>query len=378
MKKEYLKNEICNFTLLKKNSYDINKNKNIYSTGLFKIDKPYKSFNKYLKGLDNWINYLEKNSPKDNYVLRIFIDESIFEDKGIMRKLNSCKYIEPVLFNCPNFKSKNNKKYHLGLFGTLTRFFPAFDFENNDTKNIISVDIDFGDLKMDFEIIEILKKNKKKFKNSLAGLIELKRYFDKRSNYPHLNAFLYFGKKLNKKYIIDYLNGTKIKNRTTKFLSRNIKNYEYGVDEIFLNNYLDNDISEINGIYYFNLNRFINRYQEQLKNKNSLHYFKIIFGKYFKNDKIENIIEKFNNLISKENLEDNKNKIKLKYILTNFYELIKKLVKDKREWLPMRFMKFILHKNINGIIYGIIFIKVDLINKTLKPTIYNAFLVKNI
>ena len=39
---------------------------------------------------------------------------------------------------------KSDSKYHIDLFGTLVRYFPLFNFNNNDAKSVIVVDIDIN------------------------------------------------------------------------------------------------------------------------------------------------------------------------------------------------------------------------------------------
>ncbi len=47
---------------------------------------------------------------------------------------------EIYLFDCKNYKSNN--LYHVDLFATFIRFFPLFDFKNNDADNVIISDVD--------------------------------------------------------------------------------------------------------------------------------------------------------------------------------------------------------------------------------------------
>tara|TARA_B110000037_G_scaffold218373_1_gene281248 strand:+ start:2131 stop:2493 length:363 start_codon:yes stop_codon:yes gene_type:complete len=116
--KLYLKNDICKFKPLFK--IDYNNKKNIFSACFFKLDgKSYKDFNIYLNGIQLFSKYVKKNRP--DYSIRLFIDNSIYNDKKIINILKKLNNIELVLYECSDYKVNKNK--HIGLFGTLIRFF---------------------------------------------------------------------------------------------------------------------------------------------------------------------------------------------------------------------------------------------------------------
>ena len=50
--------------------------------------------------------------------------------------------IHIIIFECCNYKE--DSKYHLDNFGSLVRYFPIFDFNNNDTNNVIICDIELN------------------------------------------------------------------------------------------------------------------------------------------------------------------------------------------------------------------------------------------
>lgn len=136
---EYLKNNICNFKPLFPIDYTIKKN--IVSCSFFKIETgAYKDFNVYIDGLEKLYKNILKNPYKLH--LRLFIDLSIYNDKQLMSRIQSMDKIELVLYSCPNFIIESNENFHYGLFGTMIRFFPMFDFKNNDARCVIISDID--------------------------------------------------------------------------------------------------------------------------------------------------------------------------------------------------------------------------------------------
>ena len=75
-----------------------------------------------------------------DFFLRLFIDDTIYTDSNIMDYLNKIKGIQLVHYSCQNFIANG---FHRGTFGTLVRFFPMFDFKNNDAEHVIITDIDW-------------------------------------------------------------------------------------------------------------------------------------------------------------------------------------------------------------------------------------------
>ena len=76
-----------------------------------------------------------------DFKLRLFIDQSVYNDKKIMNSLKHESTIEIVLYKCPSYVVEEDK--HKGTFGTLVRLFPIFDFKNNDANIVFVTDIDF-------------------------------------------------------------------------------------------------------------------------------------------------------------------------------------------------------------------------------------------
>lgn len=151
----YLLNNICKFTILK--NMNSNKKKDIISVSLFKLKSGgYKSFSKYINGLKVLNNLAKKN----NLEIRLFIDNTINDDKEIMDSIYKMEKITPILYECITFKIGN---HHVGLFGTIVRFFPLFDFENNDSRIVMILDADVEDLKdllnKQIELYNFIKKN---------------------------------------------------------------------------------------------------------------------------------------------------------------------------------------------------------------------------
>lgn len=131
---KYLDNKICNFRPLKNINYNIKKK--IFFLSLFKMKSGgYKNFNKYLNG----IKKLDEIAKNNDMEVRIFIDQTIESDKEIKNMLEKLDSVTLVVYECSDFLID---KHHVGLFGTLVRFFPLFKFPNNDAKVAFIVDAD--------------------------------------------------------------------------------------------------------------------------------------------------------------------------------------------------------------------------------------------
>lgn len=132
---KYLSNPLCEFKPLFKLT---KKKKNIVSSSFFKIHGGgYKKMDRYING----IRYVNKFivEEMENFIHRLFVDESIYNDQKIMKVLRRLK-IEIVVYKCPNYMVGD--KHHMGTFGTIVRFFPMFDFPGNDAKIVLISDID--------------------------------------------------------------------------------------------------------------------------------------------------------------------------------------------------------------------------------------------
>ena len=329
---EYLKNSICKFTPLFE--IDYNKKKNIISCSFFKMSEgAYKNFSKYTNGLKIFYNYINKNLK--NFTIRLFIEESILQDKKIMKDINKLKNLELVKFSCSSFKK--NKIYHRGTFSTFVRFFPIFDFKNNDSNIVIIADIDWSSIKhieSKFKMLDNYKLIKNKKKLDLNLLINTTFHqanvkYDYTYKKIKIGYFVAYNmlniKKINKNILIKYIkniDNTYIKlpytiynnsinyNFSSKYeLLQNKKSlinksgnnkFIYGIDEDFLNNtlkkYLINNKKSIgiiinldilNNIYYYLKN---NNYKLKGDVLNIYKYFfEFIFKGTVKDYKYESI-----------------------------------------------------------------------------------------
>jgi hypothetical protein len=128
---------------------------NIVSIVVFRLKDNYKSSMIYYNGLKKLIDTMP-HSLKQFY-LRIYYDDSIIKpehnDKNIdheiinywiplFDKIKDLKHVQLAHYECTDFKIKGTI-YHDGLFGTIIRFVPLFDYEDNKNIDIVIIsDID--------------------------------------------------------------------------------------------------------------------------------------------------------------------------------------------------------------------------------------------
>lgn len=144
-KKIYKIGEVCNFKELT-NLVD-NKKINAIVADLFCMKKntEYRSFEKYVIGLEEIIDKIMTEKPFNEMYFVLFIDNSIVNNKeiyeNIKRIINKIEN-RGILFHydCPILKNKEG--LHLDLLGSIIRFFPYFDFENNPFNFTLCIDVD--------------------------------------------------------------------------------------------------------------------------------------------------------------------------------------------------------------------------------------------
>jgi hypothetical protein len=336
---KYLNNSICNFTPLFNIDYTIKKN--IVSCCFFKRSTSYyKDFSKYVNGIEKLYYNVIKNF--ETFSVRLFIDNSIYNDNIIMDKLKKLKKIEIILYDCPIYKE--NIDYHQGLFGTIVRFFPLFNFKNNDANIVIVSDIDdfsFTQYNKLFKILKNYMKDNYIIKYSNAGrMYKNKEYYNNVYNdfildYIKPQEIIYL-KQIDYHVIINFLKNLDFNIKYTYYLNKNlvknekyISKYEnnghfiYGIDEYFLNNeylkyIIDNKLPFIErlnfnifNIYYYQINVRNEKWLD--KNMNT---FNILLNNILKSD--QNIDKNFE-VISNIIYNNDKKSLKLNYKLYKIF-----------------------------------------------------------
>lgn len=342
---KYLENDICDFEII--SSWDTSEKYNIISTCFFKMGSHYKNFDIYIRGLKNLIKLIKSQTY---YVLRIFIDKHIKADSIIYPLLIGSEQIQIILFKCSDYIKSN---YHVDVFGALVRLFPIFDFDSNDSLNVIIVDVDLNseDLNKLKILIDYTTSDKEVIGAGQVEKLLINKYL------PHYYCYLFavYNFKFDKSIIINFIkDAPNIKDKGIYNLR--LKPFGYGTDELFLNEYMmyDNSFKNINGVKIgillnYDINWFLYYYKKELlEDMASSTYanLKFILGKFYKpymsSEQMFNLIDKFTYRIKSN--DSNK-----KYISERFSELIKELDSKNLEWFSLEHIKLI-NKNFNSIV----------------------------
>jgi hypothetical protein len=362
----YLKNDICEFETL----FDLNLQKkvNIITTCFFKMGNHYKNINKYIDGLKKIVKLINSQNV---YMLRIFIDQNVKDDKDIFNLLTSNNKIQIVLFKCLKYMKSS---YHIDVFATLVRLFPIFNFENNDSKQVIVIDIDLHDDDID-KLVNAM--NYKTNNQEIISMGTTEKLLVKHEK-PHFFCGLtsYLNVKFDKELIINFIHDAHLI-KDTGFYEKRLAPFGFGVDELFLNKYLifnkHNRLmknTKLGIIFQYNVNWFIYYHMDLLKKKPMQTYnnLKLILGKYYKStyklDDLFNIIDKIIYGFHAKTYNKNVNVYARQYISARFYKLLQFNQKTNKYWLPKETTQFI-NKYMNKIVWSISYVYFDI--NTFKP-----------
>jgi hypothetical protein len=221
------KNDICRLIVLK-NKHLLATKINCLSAVFFKSKNYSKNFNIYVNGLRKLIKLVNKS--RTNYKLILFIDMNVKNDPDIMKIINNSDKVIPILFSCFDYMNSN---YHIELFATLIRFFPYFDYPNNFTKNVISVDID-----LKYDDRNKLQSLMKLDLDTFTGNAMVKDLiYSNEKGYIFASNALIPKRKLDHKQMSDFIRNAHMNKSLGKYEKR-FSPFGFGTDEIFLNDYI--------------------------------------------------------------------------------------------------------------------------------------------
>lgn len=347
---EYSPNDICNLQPLW--DFDSNKKYNVICSCLFKMYKGYKNFDKYVNGLKLIIDYL--NTSTHDYKFRIFIDDHVYKDTNIMKLLRSSDKIQCVLFKCSNYMKGN---HHVDVFGALVRYFPLFDFVNNDTKKVIILDVDSKKNYLHY-IDKIIENNTD---HIIVKCDIYKNIITTKNNkfYVSSGLIVFNETKYDHKILINFIKSA----HNDKSLGNFHKRYTpfgYGTDELFLNNHLFYKvITNIYSMFYYDifyLMEFEKKYIFTKYPKRTTKILKYIYGKY--NDSDNNTPEKLYDFGNKLFRHVFKTTDMHNYMTIRFLKILKHLEKHKKIWLNKNSVN-IINKYFNNIVHAIVLIKAN-------------------
>jgi len=115
----------------------------------------YKPTIMYLDGLRKLVKIVRKKLP--TFILQIYHDDSIIipkhknadinrevekQWKPFIESLKRLDKIQLIKYRFEDFLDQENNICHMGTFGTIVRFFPMFDFKDNNTNLVVISDLD--------------------------------------------------------------------------------------------------------------------------------------------------------------------------------------------------------------------------------------------
>lgn len=350
---KFLTNEICEFEVLTRHHLLTNKkNVDVISSVFFKREKYYKNYNIYTKGISKLLKFLgdKKNNDLDNggYVYLLFIDKHVAEDKEIRKWIDNCSVCVPIIFKCSEYIIND---YHIDLFGTMMRFFPMFDFEDNPCNIVICTDIDLHD--DDYFRLENLMRKRHAGINA-AGDIARHLYMNIKP-YVYAGTFSYNLPRMEKEFILNYIrNADKVESKGN--YGKRETPYGYGIDEIFVNDYFLPKVGDVGITIEYQPCYFLYHSKPYMTDKsridNSSEILSTILGPYGK-DNMD--FEQKLKAIDKATYQvrertDTNNEISIR-----FTKVLDYLTKNKKTWLEKPVQQFI-HKYLRNVISTIIVI----------------------
>jgi hypothetical protein len=241
-------------------------NYTLISVVAFKLKKSYKASRKYSEGLSKIISYMQKNNS--NLILRVYYDCSIINTKieeivniwiPMFQTMHESDNIQLVRYQFDEFL--DNEKYHEGLFGTIVRTIPMFDFDGaKDHSLVVCTDIDgiSGFLKSVQGSTKVNKWNYDMVFGTRMCLTLSDRhiftYLDKYSfDYRIMAGILYIKKGLPREILKTFLqcmiddcsiykdwikNVLKNTMKSNKIEITSSNKWVYGIDEFFINRFI--------------------------------------------------------------------------------------------------------------------------------------------
>lgn len=235
-------NQLCALKyLIKPSNFNETSLIDVVSTSLFKMQKGYKYFEKYMIGLEMAIRQFSIKIPELKFLL--FIDDSIYLEPKLydrIRRMNNGKLIV-MHFSCPIGISTD--RGHIELFGALVRLLPFFTYSTNFTRNVICIDADIELCDLNYLVTNyhIFSKSKSKYQYDTNMFYEMLAKWSLTDEYTILAGRQMCKYKFPLELLTDYLQCMKSKTCEHMDTIKSLMNYAkydiypYGIDEYFLN-----------------------------------------------------------------------------------------------------------------------------------------------
>lgn len=347
----------------------------IISVSLFRMEDPYKNTSSYYNGLKNIIDNFDKVST--NIYLRIYYDNSIIKethDSDIINK-EIREYWKPLLdyarkkdkvqlvkYSAPKYQYHDGL-YHKGLFGSLIRLIPLFDYHKDNSRIVIISDIDYNDVslsKINYIYNWIIKSNSQFHFNTYAENCMFERFLkdDMLHSYHKPNTWMrilagsiFCLKKIPYSVFDNFFKClyecSDIKNiiqHICDCLVKKKKKYDfdkfpYGIDEALCNYFIlpylekNNILMSVTILGNINEIFWLRHYNSGFLDKPNLilaKLYKKIMGKYYKESKtVKHNFELYDNITYKLKNSNNEKINKAKYFFDNTKEYLSFIKKNK-------------------------------------------------
>ena len=307
------------------------------------------------------INNLKSNKLPKNWYIRIYYDKSIFKFKYnntypwkvFIKQHSNFNRVQFVEYNCPKFIKDGN---HINLFGTMIRLYPIF-LTNENTSLVIIFDADNTITDKYVNAVNIFMKTKYDY-SILSSKYQSTLYMNDYDKDTYKDYYISMGMlickiKFKHSYWNKLLEKISVLNSSSKFNKlitkldkihtlvrpnrkvESYRNFEYGMDEIIINYYLQQLFDKYNyKIYIIRFQPMVlmiyNRFELFLK-------YNLKNNENIVNNIINNIMSKLSNKYTKNNFNKNMNIINRSlyiFLLNNNFKyeiLFKRYIKPVRD-----------------------------------------------
>lgn len=229
-------------------------------TSLFRMKGGgYKSFSKYLRGLERSIKLFHKHLPQLYFLL--YIDDSVTHDTELYTAIKAMdnKRLFIAHYTCPI--GLDAEGGHIELYGSMVRFLPFFESDSNFTRTAICIDADstWEDIHRLVDNYRIFISISSQYHFDTNPFYELLTTWSRRQDYSVLAGRHMCKYKFPLSLLTDFVTCSKkldcpdMPNIRTLLSYNKYATYPYGIDECFLNWVLIPYIQKHNITYSINI-----------------------------------------------------------------------------------------------------------------------------
>lgn len=211
-------------------------------TSLFRMKGGgYKSFDKYLRGLERSIKLFHKHLPKLYFLL--YIDDTVIADADLYAAILAMnnQHLFIAHYSCPI--GLDAESGHIELFGSMVRFLPFFESDSNFTQTAICIDADstWEDIHRLIDNYRTFVRISSQYHYDTNPFYELLTTWSRKQDYSVLAGRHMCKYKFPLSLLIDFVSCSKkldcpnMPSIRTLLSYNKYATYPYGIDECFLN-----------------------------------------------------------------------------------------------------------------------------------------------